>query len=150
MELKFDPGFRVIREYLSQLLGILGGILFPPVTQLFRSKWLHFSFSVEGHTFVITDSQNHGLKLLLLLSSVQPQEDALNAYFFHDSRVTIVVAGFWLKILCLKLHIFIHNSIFNLWHYLLFVIRFYSLYIRFFFFFFFFLLTLCQFERERL
>ena len=68
-ELKFDPGFQVIEEYLRQidsilgveltiwlsilrqfntnilqLLGILGQILVPPVTQLFRSKWLHFFF----------------------------------------------------------------------------------------------------------
>ena len=66
-ELKFDPGFRVIGEYMSQidsilrvnfeiessqfdsnilqLLGILGRILVPTVTQLFRLKWLHFFFS---------------------------------------------------------------------------------------------------------
>ena len=29
---------------ILQLLGILGRILVPPVTQLFRSKWLHFFF----------------------------------------------------------------------------------------------------------
>ena len=60
-ELKFYPGFRVIGEYLSQIDSTYrvnltqifsnyseyrGRILFPPVTQLFRSKWLHFSFSV--------------------------------------------------------------------------------------------------------
>ena len=70
MELKFDLGFRVIGEYLSQidsiliesqfdsilfesqfdsninlqLLGIPDQILVPPVTQLFTSKWLHFFF----------------------------------------------------------------------------------------------------------
>ena len=66
-ELKFDPGFRVIGEYLSQidsilrvnlnwlsisslfewnilqLLGIPGRILVPPVDQIFRSKRLLFS-----------------------------------------------------------------------------------------------------------
>ena len=65
-ELKFNPGFRVIRKYLSQidsilrvksnwlwisshfdsnilqLLGILGLIFVLPVTQILRSKWLHF------------------------------------------------------------------------------------------------------------
>ena len=57
---KIDTRFRVIEEYLSQidsilrvkltiwlsiqLLGIPGRILVPPVTQLFRSKWLHFFF----------------------------------------------------------------------------------------------------------
>ena len=53
--LKFDPGLRVIREYLSQidstilqLLGIPGRILIPPVTRLFRSKWLDFLCS--SHT----------------------------------------------------------------------------------------------------
>ena len=71
MELKFDTGFRVVGEYLSQsdlilrvkltiwlsilsqfdsntlqLLGILGRILVPPVTQLTRSKWLHFFLPV--------------------------------------------------------------------------------------------------------
>ena len=30
---------------ILQLLGIQGRILVPPVTQIFRSKWLHFSFS---------------------------------------------------------------------------------------------------------
>ena len=29
-------------KYILQLLGIPGRIIFPPVTQLFRSKWLHF------------------------------------------------------------------------------------------------------------
>ena len=69
VELKFDPGFRVIGEYLSQidssqffnwlsissqfdlnilqLLGIPSRILLPPVTQFFRSKWL--LFSVRNH-----------------------------------------------------------------------------------------------------
>ena len=65
-ELKFDPGFRVIVEYLSpinsvkfwheieshldsnilQLLGIPGRILVPPMTQLFRSNYIIFSFIV--------------------------------------------------------------------------------------------------------
>ena len=56
VELKFDPGFRVIGEYLSQIdltlrvnliqLNFLGQIL---VAQLFRSNfyWLHFL----GQTF---------------------------------------------------------------------------------------------------
>ena len=73
VELKFDPGFLVIGEYLSwidsilrvsfeidsqyqvnltqirilQLLGIPDQILVPPVTQLFRLKWLHFFFQCE-------------------------------------------------------------------------------------------------------
>ena len=49
--LKFDPGIRVIGEYLSQINSILrvnrsssSWILVPPVTQLFRSKWLHSFF----------------------------------------------------------------------------------------------------------
>ena len=74
MELKFDPRFRVIGKYLSQidsqyrvnihvnsnwlsissqydsnilqLLGILGRILVPPATQLFRSNDSIFSLSV--------------------------------------------------------------------------------------------------------
>ena len=74
IESQFDPGFRVIGEYLRQidsqywgkstlniesnwisilsqidsnilqLFTIPGRILVPPVTQLFRSKWLHFFF----------------------------------------------------------------------------------------------------------
>ena len=32
---------------ILQLLGISGRILVPKVTQLFRSKWLPFSFSVQ-------------------------------------------------------------------------------------------------------
>ena len=72
-ELKFDPGFRVIGEYSSQinsilrvnltiwlsissqfdsnilqLLGIPGRILVPPGTRIFRSKWLHFSFQCSN------------------------------------------------------------------------------------------------------
>ena len=51
-ELKLDPEFRVIGEYLSQIncilriniLGIPDRILVRPVTQLFRSKWLNFFF----------------------------------------------------------------------------------------------------------
>ena len=68
VELKFDPGFRgiytsqndsILRVNLNwlsissqfvsnllRLLGIPGRILVQPVTQSFRSKWLHFSFSV--------------------------------------------------------------------------------------------------------
>ena len=34
---------------ILQLLGIPGRILAPPVTQFFRSKWLHFSFSVTKY-----------------------------------------------------------------------------------------------------
>ena len=70
--LKFNPGFREIGEYFNQipsiltvnlnwllissqfdsnilqLLGIQGRIIVPAVTQLFRSKWLHFFF--QGNT----------------------------------------------------------------------------------------------------
>ena len=35
---------------ILQLLGIPGRILVPPVTQLFRAKWLHF-FSADTHNF---------------------------------------------------------------------------------------------------
>ena len=67
-ELKFDPRFQVIGEYLSkidsilryywhsisiqfdsnilQLLGIPGRLFVPALTQLFRSKWLNFFLSV--------------------------------------------------------------------------------------------------------
>ena len=77
--IKFDPGLRFIREYLSQIdsqyrvkltlntesnwLSIpsqfdsnilqLLRILVPPVTQLFRSKWLHFFFQCILLFFVL-------------------------------------------------------------------------------------------------
>ena len=71
-ELKFDPGFWVIIEYLSQidsilrvkltiwhsnilqLLGIPVRILVPPVTQLFKSKWLHIFFQCLKQLIAIT------------------------------------------------------------------------------------------------
>ena len=54
-ELKFEPGFRCnwriivsqIDSNILKLIGIPGRILVPPVTQLFRSKWLHFFFRCD-------------------------------------------------------------------------------------------------------
>ena len=47
-ESKTDSQYRVNLTD-PQLLGIPGRILVPPVTQLFRSKWLNFSFSDAPH-----------------------------------------------------------------------------------------------------
>ena len=40
---------RQFDSYILQLLGIPGRILLPPVTQLFRSKWLIFFFQWKGN-----------------------------------------------------------------------------------------------------
>ena len=45
---------------ILQLLGIPGWILVPPVTQVFRSKWLHFSFSEISLTRNLYCIQNAG------------------------------------------------------------------------------------------
>ena len=131
------PGFRVIGEYLSQiesqffnwllissqfdsnilkLLRISGQILVPPVTQLFRSKWLHFFFHRVWWWFgADTETRDNGRQLLvtpnlfrcyfllwifLLLTS---------SYTMNSFRLKLLLLFFWI-IDSIK-----NNVRFNIW-----------------------------------
>ena len=48
-----------IDSNILQSLGIPGRILVPPVTQLFKSKWLHFFFQWSLRKGLLSNHGNH-------------------------------------------------------------------------------------------
>ena len=117
-ELKFNPRFRVIVKYLSQLanwlsissqfdwnilqlLGIPGRILVKPVTQLLRSKWLHF-LSVCLCAFCCTRKTYH----LFTKSTIL----CMHYSYYHSSQL---IHSNWYGNIC-SLNIIAWQNIFTL------------------------------------
>ena len=88
-EVKFDPGFRVIGEYLSQITRNPGSNFSSQVTQLFRSKWLIFFFQWQLVAQIISQPKSSDKLNRLLGKQIELLIFLHFAFFYNFNWILI-------------------------------------------------------------